>query len=472
MKKALLIISLFIFTFVIISCNEDLTLETDINSTSHIEVSTEMVTEEISKELTSHTEISTELETEVETEIETEEPTSQPDISIVINTEFVLFEMAKNHSIAISSSNEVYGWGDNEWGQLGESTNSSSSGIINLTRYFELWPSEDFIDIALGDFHSSILTSAGRVFSWGDNSHGQIGDTTYSARYIPADVTQYFNLNEDERIIEIESGAGHMMALTTDNRVFAWGYNANGQLGTGSTMTYNQAFDITRSLGLTINEEVIKISTGYEHSAVLTSKGRFISWGYNELGQLGIGTTDNLLLPEDHTQFFSLNDDEMLTDIELGYYHSAVLTSDNRVFVWGLNASGQVGNQSRENILLPTDITDNFNLVENDYIINLSFGGWTSSAISHSGQVFVWGTNGQGRLAISIPEDVLAPKNIMAQFDLYQNESISEIILGGWSSSVLTTYGRILTWGRNNTFQLGYHSSQTWNDVPREVIIE
>ncbi|HKL47401.1 MAG TPA: hypothetical protein VJ878_01935, partial [Candidatus Izemoplasmatales bacterium] len=385
---------------------------------------------------------------------------------------FSLFEMAKYHSIAVNSDNEVYGWGDNTYGQLGQALNSSEE-IVNLTHYFELWPNEYFVDIALGDFHSSILTSYGRVYSWGSNTHGQMGDGTYLSFDMPIDNTKYYNIDEGERIIDIESGAGHMIALTSDGRVLSWGYNENGQVGAGPDETiYNYSNDITDLLNLGINEEVIKIDTGYENSAVLTSQGRLISWGYNIVGQLGNGTTDNVYFPTDHTEFIPLVDGENIIDIELGYYHTAVLTSNHRILVWGLNDHGQAGNRSEMNLLLPTDITENFNLDENDYIESLSFGGWSSSAISQFGQVFMWGANGQGRLALPEQKNFTIPTNILGQFDLYRGEVIVDVILGGWSSSAITSYGRLFTWGMNSTFQLGSQTNQEFNDEPIEISIE
>jgi len=402
----------------------------------------------------------------------TYEPTTNIEMTIEIGTEFSLFEMAKYHSIAITPNNQVYGWGNNQFGQLGELSNSSSN-IVNLTHYFELSTNEDIIDIALGDFHSSILTSEGHLFAWGSNAQGQIGDETTNSRYIPVEVSQHFNLNQDERLIDIESGAGNMMALTSEGRVFSWGYNDYGQVGLGPTNSaYTEAVDITDSLNLSLNEEVQKISIGYHHSAILTSNGRILLWGYNNVGQLGNGTIASVFMPTDHTQYLPLRDGEVITDIELGYYHSMVLTSDNRVFVWGLNENGQLGNQSRDSLLFPTDITEEFDLDEDDFITSLSLGGWMSSAISNDGQVFMWGSNGQGRLAMTAARDFLIPTKILDQFDLYENEVIEEVILGAWSSSALTSYGRLFTWGRNNTFQLGYNFNQESNPEPGQIIIE
>ncbi len=140
--------------------------------------------------------------------------------------------MAKYHSISVTPNNKVYGWGDNQYGQLGELSNSSSE-IINLTPYFDLSHNEDIIDIALGDFHSSILTTDGQLYIWGKNGEGQIGDGTTTNRYIPVEMSSFFNLDDGERIIDIESGAGNMLALTTESRVFSWGYNEFGQVGIG-----------------------------------------------------------------------------------------------------------------------------------------------------------------------------------------------------------------------------------------------
>lgn len=457
LKKIVLLVSIVLLIFLTLSCGARLTGEMSEKTT----ISTEVKTEETSIELTSYIEPST------------IEVTKQPiETTIEIEAGICLYEMAKYHSIAITPDNEVYGWGDNSYGQLGE-TFSQIEEIVNLTHYFELRPNEYFVDIALGDFHSSILTSSGRVFAWGYNTYGQLGDGTYLSFYIPIDTTQYYNINEGEKIIDIESGLGHMIALTSAGRVLSWGYNLNGQVGAGpNETTYNYVNDITDSLNLGVNEEVIEIDAGYQSSAVLTSQGRLISWGYNIAGQLGNGTTDTVFFPTDDTKFIPLVDGEKIIDIELGYYHTAVLTSDHRVIVWGLNESGQTGSRSKMNVFLPTDITEYFDLDENDVIESLSFGGFSSSAVSRFGHVFMWGDNGQGRLGLPGKKNYSIPTNILGQFDLYPGEVIFDVILGGCSSSVLTSYGRLFTWGMNSNYQLGYETNKEWNDDPIEVIIE
>lgn len=93
---------------------------------------------------------------------------------------------------------------------------------------------ETVIQTEMGGLHSAVLTSQGRVFTWGWNHQGQLGDGSVVNRHRPVDITERFSLLGNEQILRLSLGGAHSAALTTQGRVFLWGWNAMGNLETMS----------------------------------------------------------------------------------------------------------------------------------------------------------------------------------------------------------------------------------------------
>jgi alpha-tubulin suppressor-like RCC1 family protein len=117
------------------------------------------------------------------------------------------------------------------------STNYGRSELIILNGLVSMNLNERFVYISYGDDFGFAVTSQNRVFSWGCNSFGQIGNNTRVFSYknlLIEEITNFLNLETDEKIEKISAGNGHVIALTSNGRVFVWGSNSHGQLGTGN----------------------------------------------------------------------------------------------------------------------------------------------------------------------------------------------------------------------------------------------
>ncbi|MCX7985067.1 MAG: T9SS type A sorting domain-containing protein, partial [Bacteroidetes bacterium] len=99
-----------------------------------------------------------------------------------------------------------------------------------------------------------------------------------------------------KRVISVSTGSAFTLALTSDGKVYSWGYG--GYLGNSNYSQYGSYTPVqVDTMGALLGKKVVQIATGNEHSMVLTSDGKIITWGKNDSGQLGIGTKDNSLLP-------------------------------------------------------------------------------------------------------------------------------------------------------------------------------
>ncbi|MCK7488537.1 MAG: hypothetical protein MZU97_25865 [Bacillus subtilis] len=218
---------------------------------------------------------------------------------------------------------------------------------------------ETITHVSLGYLHSSAITSSGRIFTWGANFYGRLGDGTTTHRSTPVEITARFNLSGGETICHVSLGNQHSAALTSTGRIFTWGRNEYGQLGDGTSTNQSTPVEITARFSLSAGETITQVSLGGDRSAALTSTGRFFTWGSNGFGRLGDGTTTNRFTPVEITSNFVLSAGETITQVSLGIDHSSALTSTGRIFTWGSNDWGQLGDGTATRTT-PVEITSNF----------------------------------------------------------------------------------------------------------------
>ncbi|MEV4558148.1 hypothetical protein AB0K51_14310 [Kitasatospora sp. NPDC049285] len=246
------------------------------------------------------------------------------------------------HSLALLYDQTVVAWGRNNYGQLGNGTNSDSSTPVRVEGLNKV------VAIAAGRDHSLALREDGTVWAWGYNINGQLGDGTSASRNVPSQVVNLIGVSR------IAAGCNHNLALvgppsgaakpTSGNAVKAWGYNATGQLGDGSTINRYTPVD-TQGIWL---GGVSQIAAGCNHSlAVTDSDNRLKAWGQNTSGQIGDGTTDYRIAP---VPVWGVKGVQAVAG---GREHTFALLGDNTVRSWGANASGQLGNGTTDPSTVP-----------------------------------------------------------------------------------------------------------------------
>jgi alpha-tubulin suppressor-like RCC1 family protein len=198
---------------------------------------------------------------------------------------------------------------------------------------------ERVVNIELGGFFTIAMTNQNRIFAWGRNDRGQLGVASPSSSNVPIDISSRFPFISEETIVDIKLGFEHALALSSTGRVFSW----------GSSNAYENSFSFNVNIptiitGITFNagEVVTKIAAGGNSSIILTSENRLFAFGNGEAGQLVGSSSFNA--PKNISSSFSLDVGETFVDIELGSAHSSFITSNNRVFMMGDNRSGQIGN--------------------------------------------------------------------------------------------------------------------------------
>lgn len=192
-------------------------------------------------------------------------------------------------------------------------------------------PGVRFTSVSGGYYHSLAVGSDGKVYAWGENLAGQLGDGTTTSQPTPVQVL----LPSDVTITSVSAGYYHSVAVGANGKTYSWGANFLAQLGNGDDSGESQSVpaEVVLPSGVTFTS----VSAGGDHTLARGSDGRVYGWGLNLYGQLGDGTTTNRVEPVE----VPLPSSVTFTSVAAGYRHSLAVGSDGKTYGWGFNHYGQ-----------------------------------------------------------------------------------------------------------------------------------
>jgi alpha-tubulin suppressor-like RCC1 family protein len=285
----------------------------------------------------------------------------------------------ENHTLALKSDGTVWAWGENDHGQMGDPTITATGAVISFSDVPNQVPSLSGITaIAAGTDFSLALDNSGTVWVWGRNDLGQLGDNGSADQYAPEKVTA----TGFSGIGKIAAGASHAIAVTADGSgVWTWGYNNHGQLGIGTTGLAFANFPVQ----ITGLSGVASVAGGDFNSFALKSDGTVAAWGYNAAGQLGNGSNTDSDVP------VPVNTLTGVTSVSAGYSQTIALKSDGTIWAWGADASGELGNGTTTGSNTP--LANGFTAAT-----GCSAGYFFTLALKNDGTAWAWGDNVSGQL--------------------------------------------------------------------------
>ncbi|KAG9492304.1 hypothetical protein GDO78_000687 [Eleutherodactylus coqui] len=243
------------------------------------------------------------------------------------------------HCLALSSEGEVYSWGEAEDGKLGHGNRSP----CDRPRVIESLRGTEVIDIAAGGAHSACITAAGELYTWGKGRYGRLGHGDSEDQLKPKLVEAL----QGYRVIDIACGSGdaQTLCLTDDDTVWSWGDGDYGKLGRGGSDGCKVPMKIDSLMGL----GVTKVECGSQFSVALTKSGAVYTWGKGDYHRLGHGSDDHVRRPR---QVQGLQGKKVIA-IATGSLHCVCCTEDGEVYTWGDNDEGQLGDGTTNAIQRP-----------------------------------------------------------------------------------------------------------------------
>lgn len=325
------------------------------------------------------------------------------------------------------------------------------------------------MQMAIGYMHMAVVTTDGRVFTRGDGVLGQLGlgeEIKISYKFTEVDPMHFRSSAPHDKPIMVTCGLYFCTTLTTAGEVFAWGYNAFGCLGLGLLHKHYQYKPHLVNFENVVTSKLCMISSNTHHSIALGSGGELYAWGANANGQLGLGTESRRLGSESFPKklWDQETNDQKFVFISVGENHSSAVTEEGRVYMWGADCSGQLGlGIGTWPKVWPTRVTG---LIEQEHVVMTSCGFKHTLLLTIDGRLYSTGRGREGQLSIGINNQDVRAFHRIPDNDFDKNRVITATAGDGHSTAVRED-GAVFTWGAGHSSNL---SRDILNDLTWKAI--
>ena len=248
--------------------------------------------------------------------------------------------------------------------------------------------------LSWGFEHWAVLTTFGTIATWGYGASGCLGHNSYTSYTSPKLIQNPKKKSPWDylsNIIYIEWGGYHTICIDSDYKAYSWGRGDVGQLGVYQDQLTKDKMGMVvlqpRLLEYFSEVPIVQAAWGEAHSIVLDKWGRWFSFGWNQLGQLGVG---KITQGQEYTihKIFGL---PPISKISCGAIFSMAIWTSGKVYVWGSGENGQLalGSDIKESIIPIQVGTDTF--FDQEKIIEGLWGNWHVLVLTESGKVYGWG---------------------------------------------------------------------------------
>lgn len=312
-----------------------------------------------------------------------------------------------NHICVVTStgtpSGVVYCSGDNSSGQLGDGTNLNRNQAVPVSDN-GAFTNRDVVRVIAGGNSTCAIKNAGQLFCWGANNHGQLGDGTTQDRNVPTPLVAPFNVTGSVMNSGGMAISDTHACATSDAgnyELYCWGDNAFGQIGDGTTSDRLAPTTVTGVVN-TQGTKAVAVASGTtcaRANGSVSNRSAVKCWGLNDLGQVGDGTTANKSTPTNVTGAFT--NDVTNTSMNLaGAGKTMCAHVALSLYCWGNNSSNQITSAATANYTSATIIvaagsfTNNANLGNDAIVVSPSV---TNGFVCYGR--YCWGDNTWGQLS-------------------------------------------------------------------------
>ncbi|GAB4850889.1 hypothetical protein Ancab_030190 [Ancistrocladus abbreviatus] len=316
------------------------------------------------------------------------------------------------HIALVTRQGEVFTWGEESGGRLGHGI-ERDFGRPHLVEFLAV-TNVDFV--SCGEYHTSAVSTSGDLYTWGDGTHnaGLLGHGTDVSHWIPKRVSGPL---EGLQVLSIACGTWHTALTTTSGKLFTFGDGTFGVLGHGDRKSVPYPREVQQLNGL----KTIKVACGVWHTAAIVevimnpasgasiSSRKLFTWGDGDKYRLGHGSKDTYLLPTCVSTLIDYN----FHQIACGHTMTVALTTSGHVFTMGGTANGQLGNPQADG-KVPCLVQER---LVGEFVEEISCGAFHVAVLTSRSEVFTWGKGANGRLGHGDTEDRKSPTLVEALKD-------------------------------------------------------
>lgn len=363
-------------------------------------------------------------------------------------------------STAITANGDLYCWGYNGQGQVGNGTFIDQTTPVKVL--------EDVVSVYPGSNVVAAIKKNGDLYCWGYNTHYQVGNGTQSSQNTPVKVL--------ENVSSFYWHGYHGVAITANRDLYCWGGNSDGEAGSGTKGNQKTPFKVLENVTFVSHWDYSNYVTA------ITANGDLYCWGDNEWGQIGNGTSD------DQTTPFKVL--ENVSTVSCSYFNRfmGAITTDGELYCWGpgsvYTGSYRTPKKILDNVLscnyadgviavITTDLSlycwrsgkeiKPEKILENVSDLYCYETGDTLAAITTNGDLYCWGDNSSGQIGNGTTTSQTTPVKVL--------ENVSSVS-SGWYSSVMTaitTDRSLYCWGRNDHGEIGNGTTED-QTVPLKIL--
>ncbi|KAG8181594.1 hypothetical protein JTE90_013556 [Oedothorax gibbosus] len=362
----------------------------------------------------------------------------------------------------------LYTWGKSGNGRLGtEDMGMEYQSPLPVITFLQL--RVNVLAVSCGSAHTLALTDFG-IFGWGSSRYGQLGIAEVQQTNQPRLIESISR----EDIAKVQCGQYHSLALTSDGRVFSWGWGIHGQLGHGNA----EDLMFPKVINCLKKKKIISICAGQGHTVILSKNGDVYTFGCGMFGQLGTGSTVKQSSPQ------TVKIAERIKLIASGHFHVIAISRNNQIYSWGCNpqalrlqaqnsrrarhhgsssSSSNHGSNSAFGNSAPhrhthtpvaaqlSHLLPNVINSVDEAIIEISCGSHHSALVTASGNLYTWGRNSEGQIGNGTRKEQKIPSLVTSPKD----KKITHVACGADFTVALDTNGKLFGWGQNDGGQIG-----------------
>jgi alpha-tubulin suppressor-like RCC1 family protein len=341
----------------------------------------------------------------------------------------------------------LFAWGDNSTGELGNGSTANADAPVTVSLPAGVVPDAVAGGGGGGDnldpeYAGYAIGSDSKLYAWGDNSGGELGDgsTTPTSSDTPVVVA----LPSGVTPVAISAAQGAAYAIGSDGDLYAWGDGGFGKLGNGSMTNTDTPVVVSLPAGVTAKA----VAAGYESAYAIGSDGNLYAWGDNFYGELGNGSTTN----SDTPVVVALPTGVQPVTIAGGGGVGYAIGSDGNLYSWGLNADGQLGDGSTDNSDTPVLVSMPVGVTAKTF----TGGGAFAHIIGSDGNLYGWGVGTSGQLGVNTLSGMATTPVLVTLAPGVTPRAISDNLHTGYA---IGSDGNVYAWGYGLAGELGNGST-------------